>query len=175
MPEPLDFLGIEFSSFRGPKPHLHCCGSGKLSWQGSGHLQREESTAGGGILFDMIKRVLLCVSKHPASASETSVGLDLGRRHGAEIMGFTAVDPGRIAQEVPRGLLFTQSHADAIDNLVSESLAEAEGALVAHSGSLESAKALKQFVQLQFYPGTEMHLVTAGSPKSGEAPQVLLD
>lgn len=47
--------------------------------------------------------------------------------------------------------------------------------LVALSGSLESAKALKQFIQLQLYPGVAMHLVTIGYPKSGESPSVLLD
>lgn len=47
--------------------------------------------------------------------------------------------------------------------------------LVALSGSLESAKALKHFIQLQLYPGIAMHLVTVGEPKSGETPQDLLD
>ena len=47
--------------------------------------------------------------------------------------------------------------------------------LVALSGSLESAKALKQFIQLQLYPGVAMHLVTVGNPKSGETSQELLD
>jgi nucleotide-binding universal stress UspA family protein len=47
--------------------------------------------------------------------------------------------------------------------------------LVALSGSLESAKALKHFLQLQLYPGVAMHLVTVGNPKSGETSQELLD
>ena len=206
----------------------------------------------------MIKRILLSVSKDPNGAPETTVGVDLAKRHGAEITGITAVEPSRIALEVPRGLLFTQSYANAIDDLVKESLAESEGAiaklgricgenqikfqsatgsdnaeeflssmwrfqdlciipthpwipgieqpgsangilhlvvlglrpliavpktiptappskvLVALSGSLESAKAMKQFTQLRLYPGVPVHLVTIGNPKSGEQPQELL-
>ncbi len=47
--------------------------------------------------------------------------------------------------------------------------------LVALSGSLESAKALKHFIQLQLYPGIPVHLVAIGDPKSGESCQELMD
>lgn len=46
--------------------------------------------------------------------------------------------------------------------------------LVALSGSLECAKALKHFIQLQLYPGIAMHLAISGAPKSGESAQELL-
>ncbi|MBB3065003.1 universal stress protein [Limibacillus halophilus] len=47
--------------------------------------------------------------------------------------------------------------------------------LVALSGSLDSAKAFKQFVQSDLCPDANLHLVTAGKPKSGESPDRLLD
>ena len=47
-------------------------------------------------------------------------------------------------------------------------------ALVALSGSLDSAKAFKHFVQLGIWPGIALHLVSVGTPKSGEAPAQLL-
>lgn len=47
-------------------------------------------------------------------------------------------------------------------------------AMVALSGSLESAKAMKHFVQLGLWPEMTLHLVTVGSPKNGEAPDRFL-
>ncbi|MGI9483228.1 MAG: universal stress protein [Hyphomicrobiales bacterium] len=47
--------------------------------------------------------------------------------------------------------------------------------LVALSGSLDSAKAMKHLVQLGIFPGATMHLVTVGKPKSGEEPEELLN
>lgn len=48
-------------------------------------------------------------------------------------------------------------------------------AVVALSGSLESAKALKQFALLRPWPDIALHLITVGSPKSGETAEELLD
>lgn len=48
-------------------------------------------------------------------------------------------------------------------------------ALVALSGSLDSAKAFKQFVQMRLCPDASLHLVTVGEPKSGEAADTLLE
>lgn len=47
-------------------------------------------------------------------------------------------------------------------------------AMVALSGSLDSAKALKQFVQLAPWPDMALHLVTAGTPKNGGSAEDLL-
>ncbi len=46
--------------------------------------------------------------------------------------------------------------------------------LVALSGSLESAKALKHLVRVGVFPGAAIHLVTVGAPKSGESAEELL-
>ena len=47
-------------------------------------------------------------------------------------------------------------------------------AMVALSGSLESAKAMKHFAQLMPWSNLPVHLVTIGSPKNGEQPDRLL-
>lgn len=46
--------------------------------------------------------------------------------------------------------------------------------LIAYNGSLESAKAMKQFLQAPLWQGLETHLVCVGAPKTGEDVQVLL-
>lgn len=46
--------------------------------------------------------------------------------------------------------------------------------IVALSSSLESAKAMKHLVQMELFPGAELHLVTVGAPKSGEGADELL-
>lgn len=51
---------------------------------------------------------------------------------------------------------------------------EPKKALVALSGSLESAKALKHFVQMRVFGHIPLHIVTVGEPKSAEAPENLL-
>lgn len=51
---------------------------------------------------------------------------------------------------------------------------EPRKALVALSGSLESAKALKHFVQMRPFGAIPLHIVTVGEPKSAEAPERLL-
>ncbi|MEM7227029.1 MAG: universal stress protein [Pseudomonadota bacterium] len=51
---------------------------------------------------------------------------------------------------------------------------ERKKAMVALSGSLESAKALKHFLQLTPWPAISLHLVTSGAPKSGADPEQLL-
>ena len=51
---------------------------------------------------------------------------------------------------------------------------ERKKAMVALSGSLESAKALKHFVQLRPWPAISLHLVVSGAPKSGVEPEQLL-
>ena len=48
-------------------------------------------------------------------------------------------------------------------------------ALVALSGSLDSAKSLKHFIQMGIWPDIPLHLVTIGKPKSGDDPARLLD
>jgi len=47
-------------------------------------------------------------------------------------------------------------------------------ALVALSGSLDSAKAFKQFVQMRPFGDIPVHIVTVGKPKSGDTPAGLL-
>lgn len=47
-------------------------------------------------------------------------------------------------------------------------------AMVALSGSLDSAKSFKHFVQLRPFGEIPLHIVTVGDPKSGEAPADLL-
>ena len=47
-------------------------------------------------------------------------------------------------------------------------------AMVALSGSLESAKAMKHFVRLGLWPEISVHLVTSGAPKSDKGPEHLL-
>ncbi len=47
--------------------------------------------------------------------------------------------------------------------------------MMAYNGSLEAAKAMKQFCQLAPYPETEVHVVLTGQSKSEENPQDLLD
>ncbi|HEX6144808.1 MAG TPA: universal stress protein, partial [Geminicoccaceae bacterium] len=46
--------------------------------------------------------------------------------------------------------------------------------LIAYNGSLESAKAMKQFLQAPLWQGQETHLACIGAPKSGEDAQLLL-
>ena len=48
-------------------------------------------------------------------------------------------------------------------------------ALIALSGSLDSAKAMKQFIMLHPWPDIDLHIVTVGPPKSGERPSELLE
>lgn len=55
-----------------------------------------------------------------------------------------------------------------------EAYQQPKKALVALSGSLESAKAMKQFIALRPWPDVELHLVTVGDPKSGETQLQLL-
>lgn len=47
-------------------------------------------------------------------------------------------------------------------------------AMVALSGSLDSAKAFKQFVQMRPFGHIPLHIITAGPPKSGEKAEDLL-
>lgn len=46
--------------------------------------------------------------------------------------------------------------------------------LIAYNGSLESAKAMKQFLQAPPWEGLEVHIVCVGAAKTGEDAQVLL-
>jgi len=46
--------------------------------------------------------------------------------------------------------------------------------LIAYNGSLESAKAMKQFLQAPLWHGVESHVVCMGAPKTGEDAQLLL-
>lgn len=46
--------------------------------------------------------------------------------------------------------------------------------LIAYNGSLESAKAMKQFLQAPIWDGVEIHVVCMGAPKTGENADVLL-
>ncbi len=48
-------------------------------------------------------------------------------------------------------------------------------ALVAYNGSFESAKAMKQFLQMALWPQMELHIACVGKPKSEEAPKELLE
>lgn len=73
---------------------------------------------------------------------------------------------------------------DSLQQLISRSvrpiLAVAEQprpvrkALIAYNGSLESAKTMKQFVQLALWQKVALHIVCVGKPKSGETVQTLL-
>jgi nucleotide-binding universal stress UspA family protein len=49
-----------------------------------------------------------------------------------------------------------------------------QSALICLSGSLDSAKAFKQFLALNLFGDLPLHIVTIGQPKSGESPQALL-
>jgi nucleotide-binding universal stress UspA family protein len=48
-------------------------------------------------------------------------------------------------------------------------------ALIAYNGSLQSAKAMKRFIQMALWPDLELHIACVGTPKTGEDPQVLLE
>ncbi len=48
-------------------------------------------------------------------------------------------------------------------------------ALVAYNGSFESAKSMKQFLQMSLWPNMELHIACVGKPKSEEAPNELLE
>jgi len=50
-----------------------------------------------------------------------------------------------------------------------------ERVLIGYNGSLESAKAMKQFLQMRLWPDMEIHIACVGQPKSGETPEALLD
>lgn len=47
-------------------------------------------------------------------------------------------------------------------------------ALIAYNGSLASAKAMKQFVQMSLWPDMDVHIVCVVKPKTQEEPQALL-
>ncbi|MCB1883143.1 MAG: universal stress protein [Geminicoccaceae bacterium] len=47
--------------------------------------------------------------------------------------------------------------------------------VVAYNGTMEAAKAMKQFAQLALYPEAEVEIVLAGNAKTEEDPQDLLD
>ncbi|MDF1859883.1 MAG: universal stress protein [Verrucomicrobiales bacterium] len=46
--------------------------------------------------------------------------------------------------------------------------------MIALSGSLDSAKAMKHFIQLNLFGDISAHVVVAGKPKSGESAEILL-
>lgn len=48
-------------------------------------------------------------------------------------------------------------------------------ALIAYNGSLESAKTMKQFVQMSLWPEMELHILCVGKPKTQEEPHAMLD
>lgn len=48
-------------------------------------------------------------------------------------------------------------------------------ALIAYNGSLESAKTMKQFLQMALWPDMEIHIVCVGKPKGGEDAKTLLE
>lgn len=48
-------------------------------------------------------------------------------------------------------------------------------ALIAYNGSLESAKTMKQFIQMALWPDLEIHIVCVGKPKSGEDAKTMLE
>ncbi len=59
---------------------------------------------------------------------------------------------------------------------VPEEMRPIRKALIAYNGSLESAKTMKQFVQMRLWPDVALHLACVGDPKSGEiAPAMLQD
>ncbi len=58
---------------------------------------------------------------------------------------------------------------------VPERLRPVKRALIAYNGSLESAKTMKQFVQMNPWPDVRLHIVCVGKPKSGEAALTLLE
>lgn len=47
--------------------------------------------------------------------------------------------------------------------------------LIAYNGSLESAKTMKQFIQMALWPDLEIHIVCVGKPKSGEDAETMLE
>lgn len=51
---------------------------------------------------------------------------------------------------------------------VTEEIRPMRKALIAYNGSLESAKTMKQFIQMALWPDMEIHIVCVGKPKSGE-------
>lgn len=58
---------------------------------------------------------------------------------------------------------------------ITENIRPIRKALIAYNGSLESAKTMKQFIQMALWPDLELHVVCAGKPKSGEDAKVVLE
>ena len=58
---------------------------------------------------------------------------------------------------------------------VTEATHTVHKALISYNGSLESAKAMKQFAQMRIWPGIALHIVCVNGTKSGEAPERVLE
>lgn len=58
---------------------------------------------------------------------------------------------------------------------VTEKSTDIRRVMIAYNGSIESAKAMKQYAQFNPWPDAENHVVCVGKPKSGEQADDLLD
>ena len=56
---------------------------------------------------------------------------------------------------------------------VSETPRQIRRAMIAYNGSLQSAKAMKRFLQMALWPDIKLHITCVGQPESGESAQSL--
>ncbi|MEM7170553.1 MAG: universal stress protein [Pseudomonadota bacterium] len=87
--------------------------------------------------------------------------------------------PWFAGEKTPRApITLLQALADGIRPIISVppyAGTDRQKALVALSGSLDSAKAMKHFVQLRPWPDIALHLVTVGEPKNAHSATELLN
>lgn len=99
--------------------------------------------------------------------------LDLSRYHDLMVFGLRSIFEYDFTWSEPQALLIHLVGGGVRPMLaVADKPREISRVLIAHSGSMESAKAMKRFVQMRLWPGVALHLVTF-HPSDEEAYRLL--
>ena len=101
--------------------------------------------------------------------------VDLARYHDVMVFGLRSVFEYDFLAGDPESLLIRLVGAGVRPLIaVSEKLRSISRVLIAYSGSMESAKAMKRFVQMRLWPGAELKIVTF-HPSDDKAYELLRD
>lgn len=101
--------------------------------------------------------------------------VDLARYHDLMVFGLRSVFEYDFLVGVPESLLIQLVSAGVRPLIaVSEEYRSISRVLVAYNGSMESAKAMKRFVQMRLWPGAELKIVTF-HPSETKANELLRD
>jgi nucleotide-binding universal stress UspA family protein len=99
--------------------------------------------------------------------------VDLARYHDLMVFGLRSVFEYDFLASDPESILFRLVSAGVRPLIaVSEKFRSISRVLIAYNGSMESAKAMKRFVQMRLWPGAELKIVTF-HPSDSQADELL--